>query len=373
MFDDKNYKSPWGKPANSSNKENFEDLLKKRAGKFYDQFKGKNFLNSPNKTIFSLISTVIFVFWLVSGLYIVNEGEQAAVTRFGKFVRIATAGPNYHLPVPFEQVQIVNVEHSQKEEIGFRSVAASNVKNSNHVRVTGNEKMTLIPEESLMLTRDENIVDINFFVQWHIASLKDYLYNVANVKDTVKMAAESAMREVIGNTPITVAQTEGRAQIEEETKTLLQHILDKYQSGVIIENLHLLKVDPPSEVIDAFRDVQTARADKERLINQAESYSNDILPKARGEAAKMVQDAEGYKSNAVERAKGEANRFSDIYKQYSNARDVTRKRMYLETMEEILQNATKYVVGDEAGKGVVPYLLLNKDSKKITGETESDG
>lgn len=374
MFDDKNYKSPWGKPVKDTSGESFEDLLKKRTGKFSKFFKNKKFFQSPNKALFSLLGSILLILWLVSGLYIVNEGEQAAVTRFGKFVRIATAGPNYHLPLPFEKVQIVNVEHSQKEEIGFRSVPASSVKNSNYVKLS-NDKMTLIPEESLMLTGDENIVDINFFVQWHILSLKDYLYNVENIKETVKSAAESAMREVIGDTPITAAQTEGRARIEEKTKQLLQNILDKYQSGIVIENLHLLKVDPPSEVIDAFRDVQTARADKERLINQAESYSNDILPKARGEAAKMVQDAEGYKTNAIERAQGDANRFTEIYKQYAGAKDVTKKRMYLETMEEILKNATKYVVGDDAAKSVVPYILLNKDkpAANITNETEIDG
>ena len=370
MFDDKNYKSPWGKPSNSPNQDTFEDILRERAGKFGNMFKDKKF--SPNKAFFSLVGVIVVILWLASGLYIVNEGEQAAVTRFGKFVRTATAGPNYHLPMPFEQGQVVNVEHSQKEEIGFRSAMTSG-KNNSYVKITGNDKLTLIPQESLMLTGDENIVDINFFVQWHITNLKDYLFNISSVKDTVKSAAESAMREVIGNTPIVAAQTEGRAKIEEETKKLLQITLDKYQSGVIIENLQLLKVDPPSEVIAAFRDVQTARADKERQINQAESYRNDILPKARGEAAKMVQDAEGYKSNVVERAKGESSRFSEIYKQYANAKDVTKKRMYLEAMEEILENSTKFVIGDEGGKSVVPYLLLNKDNSKVVSSAENEG
>lgn len=375
MFDDNKFKSPWSKASNENGRKSFEELLKKRSEKFSDFFKDKNFNNLPNKTLMSIAATVVAILWLASGLYIVNEGEQAAVTRFGKFVRIATAGPNYHLPLPFEKVQIVNVEHSQKEEIGFRSVPASTIKNS-YVKLS-NDKMTLIPEESLMLTGDENIVDINFFVQWHILNLKDYLYNVENVKDTVKSAAESAMREVIGDTAIAAAQTEGRAGIEVKAKTLLQNILDKYQAGVVIENLHLLKVDPPAEVIDAFRDVQTARADRERLINQAEAYSNDILPKARGEAAKMVQDAEGYKTNVVERAQGDAKRFSEIYKQYISAKDVTRKRMYLETMESILENATKYIVSDESSKSVVPYILLNKEkpntSSVITDEAETNG
>lgn len=373
MFDDNDFKSPWSKERNNG-KNSFEDLLKQRAEGMGSFFKNNKFLNSPNQTLFSLIGLAVLFLWLVSGLYVVNEGEQAAVTRFGKYVRIATAGPNYHLPFPFEKVEIVNVEHSQKEEIGFRSTPAINVKNSNYVKVTGNDKVTLLPEESLMLTGDENIVDINFFVQWHIGNLKDYLFNTANVKDTVKSAAESAMREVIGDTPITAAQTEGRAKVEETAKELLQQILDKYQSGVVVENLHLLKVDPPAEVIDAFRDVQTARADKERLINQAESYRNDILPKARGEAEKMLQDAQGYKASSIERARGDASRFSDVYKQYANAKDVTKKRLYLETMEDILQNATKYVVTDNSANSVVPYILLNKEPKnKLLTETEIDG
>ncbi len=372
MCDDKNYKSPWGKSSSSTGQENLEAIIKKRASKLGHFFKNRNFLNLPGNAFFPIVVAVIVVFWLLSGFYIVDEGEQAAVTRFGKFVRIATPGPNYHLPYPLEEVQIVIVEHSQKEEIGFRSTTNA-IKGISYTKVSGNDKLTLIPQESLMLTGDENIVDINFFVQWHIINLKDFLFDVAGVKDTVKSAAESAMREVIGNTQIAAAQTEGRAKIEEEAKKLLQSTLDKYQSGVIIENLHLLKVDPPAEVIDAFRDVQTARADKERLINQAEAYRNDILPKARGEAAKMIQDAEGYKSNAIEKAKGEANRFSDIYKQYVNAKDVTKKRIYLETMEEVLQNASKFIVSGKAGGSVMPYLLLNKNNNKAISNIENEG
>lgn len=345
------YKSPWG--GNGDFKDNIENFIKKPSGDF------NKFLNPQSfskNTILVLLVIGLFI-WIASGFYIVQEGEQAAVTRFGKFVRISSAGANYHIPFPIEDITKIRVDHIQKEEIGFRSSSSGQV-------VSFSKSNTkILPEESLMLTGDENIADINFFIQWRISDIEGYLYNVTNVKDTVKSAAESAMRETIGHSTIAEAQTEGRAKVETDTKHLLQKTLDEYKSGVIIENLQLLKVDPPSEVIDAFRDVQTARADKENKINQAEAFRKDILPKARGEAAKIVQEAEGYKNKIVEEARGEANKFKTIYTQYAQAKDITKKRMYLETMEKILRDKSKVIISDKISKSAVPYLPLNELNK----------
>ncbi len=353
MTDDK-YKSPWGGDGDFKGYD-FKSFIKKPPSDFNKFFNPQSF----NRNVVLILLAVILFIWLASGFYIVQEGEQGAVTRFGKFVRISTAGANYHIPYPLEAVAKVKVDRIQKEEIGFRSSSTTNTITS----FNRGAVKKLLPEESLMLTGDENIADINFFVQWRVSNISEYLYNVNNVKDTVRSAAESAMREIIGHSTIAEAQTEGRAKVEESAKSLLQKTLDEYQTGVIIENLHLLKVDPPAEVIDAFRDVQTARADKERRINQAEAYRNDILPRARGEAAKIVQEAEGYKGQVVEMAKGEARKFREIYTQYVQAQDVTKKRMYLETMETILKDKNKVILSSKMNKSMVPYLPLNELNK----------
>ena len=352
MSDDK-YKSPWGGNGDFK-KYNIGNFIKKPSGDFNKFLDPQSF----NKNVIYLLLGIGLFVWLASGFYIIQEGEQAAVTRFGKFTRISSAGANYHMPSPIEAITKVRVDHIQKEEIGFRSSSTGKV-----VSFTKSNINKVLPEESLMLTGDENIADINFFVQWRISDIEEYLYNITSVKETVKSAAESAMREIIGHSTIAEAQTEGRAKVEADTKYLLQKTLDEYKSGVTIENLHLLKVDPPSEVIDSFRDVQTARADKERRINQAEAFRNDVLPKARGEASKIVQEAGGYKNKVVAESRGEAEKFTEIYTQYSQAKDITKKRMYLETMEKILGDKNKVIINKKISKSMVPYLPLNELTK----------
>lgn len=343
------YESPWGKNPKQKNP---EDLF--QSGKdFFKKFSSNN-SGPSDKNIFLLFLGVFILGWLLSGFYMVNEGEQAAVLRFGKYVRVGLPGANYRLPFPFEEEIKVPVDRIQKAEIGFRSNGSAEKSFS---------KDKSLHEESLMLTGDENVLDINFFVQWRVSNIQSYLFNVKNIQDTVKGAAESAMRQVVGNTKMAVAQTEGRALVEQQAKDLLQKILDGYKSGVIIENLHLLKVDPPAEVVDAFRDVQTARADKERIINQAEAYRNDILPKARGDAEKLIQDSEGYKKQAINKAMGDAESFNRIYAEYAKAQDVTKKRMYLETMEKIMADAEKVILSNDAGRSVLPHISLNEKAK----------
>lgn len=349
---DTKYQSPWGKKNDSEN--DFTKLFNQNKKNLpnFDLF-SKNFFQG--KKLFSLILLIIFIVWLASGFFVIQEGQQAAIMRFGKFIGIATAGANYHLPYPIETITKVNVDQIQKEEIGFRSLGPKDRSN--------NLTDKSLSEESLMLTGDENVLDINFFVEWRVENLENYLFNVENIRSTVKSAAESAMREVIGNTPMALVQTDGRAKAELGTKDLLQKMLDEYKSGVLVENVRLLKVDPPAEVIDAFRDVQTARADKERTINQAEAYRNDILPKARGEAAKIIQESEGYKANVIAKASGDVKKFEQIYSEYIKSKDVTKKRMYLETMEKIFENNDKIIVSEDLNKSIVPYLPLNNKRK----------
>jgi len=356
MGEKDNYKSPWGKtPEPKKNLGREKQLLSTPTPNF------KPFNFDPSNAKLAYIGCAVLLFlWVISGFYIVDQGEQAAVTRFGKFVRVSTAGANYHIPYPVESIEKVRVDLVQREEIGFRSDA--NYKSINAPSKTNINKF--LPEESLMLTGDENIADINFFVQWRVSNIEKYLFHVENVKATVKSAAESAMREVIGNTTIAEALTHGKAKIQEDARLLLQIMLDGYNSGVIVENLSLLKVEAPSEVIDAFRDVQTARADKNNKINQAEAYRNDILPKARGEAEEMVQQAKGYKATVTEEAKGNSEKFKNIYSQYTKAKDVTKKRMYIETMEEILTDTDKVIMSNNVNKSMVPYLPLKQLDKK---------
>ncbi|MCH9753985.1 MAG: FtsH protease activity modulator HflK [Alphaproteobacteria bacterium] len=356
MSEGNNYKSPWGKSPTPIKGKKTEKVIFQSP----NNFKPSDLFGGDNLKMFYAIGAILFGLWVISGFYIVDQGEQAAVTRFGKFVRVTTAGANYHIPYPIESVNKVRVDRVQRVEIGFRS-------NASHINLhapTSSQVNKFLPEEGLMLTGDENIADVNFFVQWRVANIKDYLYNVYNVKATIKSAAESAMREVIGYTTIAEALTHGKAKIQEDAKILLQRTLDEYGSGVMIENLSLLKVEAPSEVIDAFRDVQTARADKNNTINKAESYRNDVIPRARGEAEKMIQSSEGYKAKVTEEAKGDADKFRNIYLQYSKAKDVTKKRMYLEAMEKILAGAEKVILSDKMNKSAVPYLPLKQLNSK---------
>ncbi|MBI1274782.1 FtsH protease activity modulator HflK [bacterium] len=319
------------------------------------------FPGSGQTPIYIMLALVVLVLWLASGIYRVAPDENGVVLRFGQFHRVTGPGLRYHLPAPFETLYKPSVTRVQRQEIGFRSGGQGFMEGT----VPGS-----IPEESLMLTGDENIVDINFEVQWRIRDPKAFLFNVRNPENTVKNAAESAVREVMGSTQIATALAEGRLDIEVKSKQLLQHVLDSYHSGVEVVRLQMLKVDPPHEVIDAFRDVQTARADMERLINQSETYRNDIIPKARGQAEKIVVDAEAYKSRVIAQSEGEAARFASVYKEYAMAKDVTRKRMYLETMEEIMRGMHKVVIDDKV-QGAVPFLPLNELGRK-PAETSSD-
>jgi membrane protease subunit HflK len=290
----------------------------------------------------------IVALWLASGFYRVQPDEVGVVLRFGAYNRMTQPGLNYHLPAPIETALTPSVTRQNRMEIGYRSAEVPGM------RSAGGQ----VPEEALMLTGDENIVDINFTVLWVVKDAKAYLFNIRNPEGTVK--SESAMREIAGETPIAQALAEGRGKIETETQKLLQSILDSYGAGIEITLVQLQRVDPPGPVIESFRDVQRALADRERLRNEAESYRNDILPRARGDAVKIRQDAEAYRSQVVNYAQGDADRFISVYNAYKASADVTAERLYLETMEDILKNSNKVIIDKAASgqSGVVPYLPL---------------
>ena len=308
---------------------------------------------SSGRTL-TLLVLVFGLIWAATGFYRVNPQQQGVVLRFGEWVRTSPPGLHYHLPFPIESVLTPEVTSDNRIEIGFRDVSG----NSSSRRD--------IADESQMITGDENIVDIDFVVFWRIADAGQYLFNLAEPDQTIKVTAEAVMREIIGRTAIQTALTEGRQDIQVQARQQLQDLLNEYGAGVRVRDVQLLAVDPPADVIDAFNEVQRARQDRDRLKNEAEAFSNDIVPRARGEAAKLVAEAEAYQAEVVNRASGDASRFDQIFQAYLKDKAVTKERIYIETVEEIFSNVDKIIIDSEAGSGVVPYLPL-KELNKSTG------
>ena len=352
--------SPWGKSPGGGNGSgkgpippDIDALIRDIQSKINKFLPGGS--SSGGKPIGLILIILIFV-WLASGLYRVGPDEQGVVLRFGKFVKTTQPGLHYHIPIPIESVQTPKVTKVNRIDIGFRSERDSGFSSGGGVAD--------VPQESLMLTGDENIVNIDFSVFWVIKDAGKFLFEIQDPEGTVKAAAETAMREVIAKSDIQPILTEGRASIEIETQEIIQAILDEYNSGIQVTQVQTQKADPPDQVIDAFRDVQAARADMERSKNEAEAYANDVIPRARGEAAKIMQAAEAYKQKVVASAEGEASRFISIYNEYAKAKEVTQERMYLETMEKVLADIDKVIIEKNAGSGVVPYLPLPELGKK---------
>ena len=305
-----------------------------------------------------IVVLAVAVLWLASGIYIVEPDETGVVQRFGAYVYSTGPGPHYHLPYPIETVQTPKVSQVRRIEVGFRTVGT---------REGQGQQFRDVPEESLMLTGDENIVDVQFIVQYQINDPIKYLFRLDRPDETLKNAAEAAMREVIGNDKIDSALTDGKVEIQNNTMALLQRMMDKYESGIDVVAVQLQDVHPPRDVVDAFKDVASAREDRVRLVNEAEAYRNDILPKARGQAAAMENQALAYKDQSVRKARGEASRFSALAAEYAKAPDVTRERLYLENMETILKNPSldKIILSDEALKQAVPYLPLEAGTRRV--------
>ena len=321
----------------------------------------------------ALIVLALLALWGFSGFFRVEPDELGVVLRFGQFVREVQPGLNYHLPYPIETALTPQALRVNKLDIGMRPV--EDVRRGSTVRD--------VPEESLMLTGDENIVDVDFSVLWKVkpSGVGDYLFNVQGPEGTVKAVAESAMREVIGRSNIQPVLTGARQTIETAVQELMQKILDGYGAGILVQQVQLQKVDPPTQVIDAFRDVQAARSDLERAQNEAQTYANRVVPEARGRAAKIVQDAQAYREQTVADAKGQTSRFLQVYEQYKKAPEVTRERIYLETMERVLGGTDKTIIdnGNKGGTGVVPYLPLSEINRSrqppapTSGGTSSGG
>ena len=354
--------SPWGAPPGGGSSDNgngsgtrqqppsLDDIIRNFQKTFNKFSGGKSGGSKP--IIIGLL--IILGLWVASGLYRVLPDEQGVVLRFGKFVNMTQPGLHYHLPTPFERVLTPKVTKVNRVDVGFRP--ASDTGRSTGV---GN-----VPEESLMLTGDENIVDINYSVFWVIKDAGKFLFNIQSPVETVKATSETAMREKKKKNNIQTILTEGRASIEVEVQEITQKILDEYGSGIQITQVQTQQADPPAQVIDAFRDVQAARADRERSKNEAEGYANDVIPRARGEAEQVLQQAEAYKKQVVAKAEGEASRFLAIYNEYKDAKQVTQERMYLETMEKVLADIDKVIIDKNASSGVVPYLPLPELKKK---------
>ncbi len=359
-----NKESPWGAPnknnrqPSSNNPDDMEDLAKKFQDGLKNMFGGSSKTPDVKKPITLFIIGAIAV-WALSGFYRVDADEQGVVLRFGKYTNMTQPGLNYHLPFPIESVMTPKVSRVNRIDVGFRS------SNEGSRGTIGD-----IKEESAMLTGDENIVDINYSVFWVIKDASKYLFNIQDPIGTIKVVAETAMREVIARKKIQTILTQGRAEIEIEVQKIMQQILDSYNSGVDITQVQAQKSDPPAQVIDSFRDVQAAKADKERAQNEAEAYANDVIPRARGEAAKIVQEAEGYKKEVVAQAEGEASRFIAIYNEYAKAKTVTQERMYLETMEKVLSGVNKIIIDKQSGSGVVPYLSLPELKKNTDAQSK---
>jgi len=362
MSDFKN-QSPWGSPPGGGNGDGFrrgptppdiDEIIKNIQNKI-KKFFPSGTTSGGKPIIFGLV--ILLIVWALSGLYRVLPDEQGVVLRFGKYAKTTQPGLNYHIPFPVESVLTPKVTKVNRMDIGFRSERDTGFSSGG---------VADVPEESLMLTGDENIVNIDFSIFWVIKDAGNFLFKIQDPATTVKAAAETAMREVIAKSKLQSILTEGRSKIENETQDIAQGLLDEYESGIQITQVQTQKADPPDQVIDAFRDVQAARADMERAKNEAEAYQNDVIPRARGEAAKILQEAEAYKKQVVAIAEGEASRFVSIYNEYALAKEVTQERMYLETMEKVLADIDKVIIDKNAGSGVVPYLPLPELKKKAT-------
>jgi len=289
-----------------------------------------------------LVIGVIVAVWLASGFYIVDAGERGVVLRFGKYVETTEPGPRWHLPYPFETAEVVNIEQVRTVEVGYRN----NVK-------------TKVLNESLMLTDDENIIDLQFSVQYLLKSPEDYLFTNRSPDDAVKGAAESAIREVVGKNKMDYVLYEGRADIADRVTKLMQEILDRYRTGISISKVNMQNAQPPEQVQAAFDDAVKAGQDRERLKNEGQAYANDVIPKAKGVASRLFEEAEGYKQRVVANAEGEATRFSKVLAEYTKAPQVTRERLYQDAMQQVMSNTTKVLVDDKQG-GNLLYLPLDK-------------
>ena len=340
--------NPWG--GGSSNNRDLEDSIKKAKEKF-----GKFKIGGPRNI--SILIFVALIIWLATGFYRVEPDEQGIELLFGKWNQMTTEpGLHYFFPTPIGKTMTPKVESIRKINVGYRSAS--------ELGFSSNSNDRNVLEESLMLTGDQNIVDVHFTVLYKIKDAGKFLFKLRNPETTVKDMSESVMREVVGQRDLEFLLTGGRQEVEQVVRVDLQDILDEYESGILVQSIQLQSVNPPALVIDAFDEVQRARQDKEKLVNEANSYLNKIVPNARGDAAKLVQEATAYKEQVIKQAEGVAQNFIDVFNSYKDTKYVTRQRIYLETLTEVLEGPNKIILDSTGeGQGVVPYLPLNELNK----------
>lgn len=333
----------WGSKKNSGGPPDLDELWRKLGQRFGAMFGGKGGGGGKNVAAgLSLLPVLIVLIWIASGFYIVNAGERGVVLRFGKYLETTQPGPRWHLPYPFESAEVVNMEQVRTVEVGYRA----NVKSK-------------VLKESLMLTDDENIIDIQFAVQYTLKNPEDYLFNNRNPDSTVLQAAETAIREIVGKSKMDYVLYEGRAEIAASAAKLMQQILDRYKTGISISKVTMQNAQPPEQVQAAFDDAVKAGQDKERQKNEGQAYANDVVPKARGSASRLLEEASGYRQRVVANAEGDAARFKQILTEYSKAPAVTRERLYLDAIQQILSSTSKVVVDQKGGNSML-YLPLDK-------------
>lgn len=353
----------WGK-NNSGGPPDLEEVMRNLNKKIQSLFGGSGggASNKPGGSSdgmggsIGLIAIIVALIWVGSGFYIVDARQRGVVLRFGKQVEVTEAGPRWHLPYPIETVEVVNLSEVRTVEIGYRENAANKVL-----------------KESLMLTDDENIIDIQFAVQYFLKDPSEYLFNNRGADENVRQAAETAIREVVGKSKMDFVLYEGREQVAASTTKLMQEILDRYKSGILISQVSLKNAQPPEQVQAAFDDAVKAGQDRERQKNEGQAYANDVVPKAKGAAARLMQEAEGYKQSVIANAEGDASRFKQILVEYEKAPGVTRERMYIDMMQQILSSSSKVLVDQKSGNGSLLYLPLDKliQSTNPTPSTET--
>lgn len=372
---DNKRKNPWGRPGNDdrgpwggggnggqrppgggNEPPDIDEMLRRAQQNFRSVMPGE--FNSGS--IIGIVALVVVALWLASGFFIVNPGDNVVIQRFGAWVRtVDKEGLGYHFPAPIETAETVKVNELRSMNIGFTEAFSR----------TGERGQRDIPEESLMLTSDRNIIDLNIVLQWSIKSAEDFVFNIEDQENTIKQVAQSAIRDIVGQTEMFPIITNKREEVAAKTKAIIQQNLDEYKSGVAISQVLIKKAEVHPEVQDAFQDVQSAKQDAEDVQNRAEAYREDILPKARGLATQMNREAEGYKQSSIAKAKGDADRFNSVYEAYLGGKDVTKERIYIETMEEVLKNAQKIILDKEGGSGVVPYLPLDQLNRAPVAKT----
>ncbi|TPQ26422.1 FtsH protease activity modulator HflK [Methylomonas koyamae] len=342
-------KDPWSGRNEKDNPPDLDEVIRslqdKLGGIFGGGKRGDSSPSGPSMQSIGFLAAGALALWGLSGLYTVDEGTRGIVTRFGAYVATTQPGLNWHIPSPIEQVQVINVEQQRFIEVGYRS--------------GGGQAMGSVPKEAMMLTKDENIVDVRLAVQYQVKDAKDYAFNVLDPASTLKQVTESVQRGVIGRSDMDFVLTEGRSEIVAAIKTEIQSVMDAYKTGILITSVNLQDAQPPEQVQGSFEDAIKAREDKQRLINEAEAYSNDVVPKARGAASRIVQESEAYKERVIAQANGDVSRFSQLLTEYKKAPAVTKQRMYIEAMEQVLGKSNNVLVDVKSG-GSIMYLPLEK-------------